>query len=152
MKRIAAEQDARQCARRQWLLPALSAIPAAFILSAVPRVLRAQSDGVKGGYAVSSAARAKQIQQLVSADLADKLRALADAGLGRAPHPRTVVHTQGLLPHEQDRDASLLSQEDWRQVISARGASATQAPGSITGRATASSWQPPALIWRGMPN
>jgi hypothetical protein len=117
MKRIAAEQDACQCARRQWLLRALSAIPAAFILSAVPRVLRAQSDGVKGGYALSSAARAKQIQQLVSPDLADKLRTLADAGPGRAPHPRTVVHTQGLLPHEQDRDASLLSQEDWRQTL-----------------------------------
>jgi hypothetical protein len=111
------EQATCQRTRRQWLLQALYAIPGMLMLSAVPRVLRAQSDGAKRGYVLSSAARAKQIRQLVSPVLADKLRSLADPGLGREPHLREVVHTQGLLPHEQDRDASLLSQEDWRQTL-----------------------------------
>jgi hypothetical protein len=73
------------------------------MLSALSRTVRAQSDRAKGEFVLSSAARAKQIRQLVSADLAGKLLASADAGLGREPHPRAVVHTQGLLPHEQDR-------------------------------------------------
>jgi hypothetical protein len=72
---------------------------------------------MEGEYVLSFAARAKQIRQLISSDLADKLLSLADAGLGRERHPRAVVHTQGLLPHEQERDASLLSQEDWRQTL-----------------------------------
>jgi hypothetical protein len=92
-------------------------MPAMLMLSAVPRTLRAQSGGTKRGYVLSDAARAKQIRQLVSPDLAAKLCSLADAGLGREPHLRKVVHTQGLLPHERDRDASLLSQEDWRQTL-----------------------------------
>jgi hypothetical protein len=98
------------------LVRALSAIPAMLMLSALPRTVRAQSDDAKGGYVLSSAARAKQIRQLVSSDLAGKLLSPADAGLGREAHPR-AIHTQGLLPHEQDRDARLLSQEDWRQSL-----------------------------------
>jgi hypothetical protein len=86
------------------------------MLSALPRTVRAQSDDAKGGYVLSSAARVKQIRQLVSSDLAGKLLSPADAGLGREAHPR-AIHTQGLLTHEQDRDARLLSQEDWRQSL-----------------------------------
>jgi hypothetical protein len=117
MMRFAIEKSAWSVARRQWLAQVLCAIPAVAILSAWPRPVRAQGESAKGGYVLSSAARAKRIRQLVSSDLADKLLASADAGLGRELHPRAVVHTQGLLPHEQDRDASLLSQEDWRQTL-----------------------------------
>ena len=117
MKRFAREQVGWPSTRRRWLVRALSAMPAMLMVSASPRTVRAQSNGAKGGFVLSSAARAKQIRQLVSSNLADKLLASADAGLGRDPHPHAVVHTQGLLPHEQDRDASLLSQEDWRQTL-----------------------------------
>ena len=113
----ARERDAQSPDRRRWLVRALAAIPAMLLLSAFPRAVRAQSDQEKGQYVLSSEARARQIRQLVSSDLANKLRSLADGGLGRELHPRAVVHTQGLLPHEQDRDASLLSQEDWRQTL-----------------------------------
>jgi hypothetical protein len=87
------------------------------MMAALPRAVRAQDDGVKGGFVLSSATRAMQIRQRVSSDLANQLRSAADAGLARELHPRAVVHTQGLLPHEQDRDASVLSQEDWRQTL-----------------------------------
>ena len=116
MNRFAVEEGTRS-SRRWWLVRAFAAIPAMLMLSALPRTVRAQSEVMKGKYVLSSAARAKQIAQLVSSDLADKLLSLADAGLGREAHPRAVVHTQGLLPHEQDRDASVLSQEDWRQTL-----------------------------------
>jgi hypothetical protein len=113
----ARERDAESPDRRRWLVRALAAMPAMLLLSPFPRAVRAQSDQEKGQYVLSSEGRARQIRQLVSSDLADKLRSLADGGLGRELHPRAVVHTQGLLPHEQDRDASLLSPEDWRQTL-----------------------------------
>jgi hypothetical protein len=113
----ARERDAESPDRRRWLVRALAAMPAMLLLSPFPRAVRAQSDQEKGQYVLSSEGRARQIRQLVSSDLADKLRSLADGGLGRELHPRAVIHTQGLLPHEQDRDASLLSQEDWRQTL-----------------------------------
>jgi hypothetical protein len=112
-----AGQPGKSPSRRQWLLRVLAAIPSILMLPALPRVVCAQSDVKNGVYVLSSTARAIQIRQRVSSNLADKLRSLADAGLGREAHPRAVVHTQGLLPHEQDRDASLLSQEDWRQTL-----------------------------------
>ena len=117
MKRIAGQQGIFRSSRRQWLLRAVAAIPGTLMLTGLPRLVHAQSDSPSGVYVLSSSARAKQIRQRVSSDLADKLRSLADAGLGREAHFRAVVHTQGLLPHEQDRDASLLSQEDWRQTL-----------------------------------
>jgi hypothetical protein len=87
------------------------------MMSALPRVARAQNDVVYDAFVLSSVARQTTIRRCVSADLADELRSLADADLTREPHPRAVVHTQGLLPHEQDRDASVLAQEDWRQTL-----------------------------------
>jgi hypothetical protein len=117
MKRSAGQQGIVPSSRRHWLLCAVAAIPAMVMLPALPRLVHAQSDSSNGMYVLSSAARAKQIRQRVSSSLADKLRVLADGGLEREPHPRAVVHTQGLLPHEQDRNAGLLSQEDWRQTL-----------------------------------
>jgi hypothetical protein len=66
MKRFAGEKGTWRVTRRRWVVQALSAIPAMSMLSASPRAVRAQSDGVKGEYVLSSAARAKRIQQLVS--------------------------------------------------------------------------------------
>jgi hypothetical protein len=104
-------------ARRRQLLGGVAMIPAMLMMAALPRAVRAHGDGVKGRFVLSSATRATQIRQRVSSDLARKLQSAADAGLARELHPRAVVHTQGLLPHEQDRDASVLSQEDWRQTL-----------------------------------
>jgi hypothetical protein len=119
MKRFANEQAAAAMPslRRRRFVGGMAAIPAMLTMSALPRLARAQSVDANDLYVLSSPARAKQIRQRVSPELADTVRALADAGLARELHPRAVVHTQGLLPHEQDRDASVLAQEDWRQTL-----------------------------------
>ncbi|SDG23296.1 Alginate lyase [Paraburkholderia phenazinium] len=91
-----------------------------WLMSAMPRGVRAQESSAaraSGTFVLSSAQRAVQIRQHVTPALVAQIRSLADAGLGRESHPRAVVHTQGLLPHEQDRDASVLAQEDWRQTL-----------------------------------
>ncbi|QOT82120.1 alginate lyase family protein [Cupriavidus basilensis] len=51
------------------------------------------------------------------ADVARQLAADAEAQLTRGMNVRALVHTQGLLPHEGERDASLLAQKDWRQTL-----------------------------------
>jgi hypothetical protein len=101
---------------RRRVLGTLAALSVLGTLAPLKR-LRAQEGGARAAYVLSSSSRAAQIRQRVPADLAATLRAQADAGLARSPHPRAVVHTQGLLPHEQDRDASLEAQEDWRQTL-----------------------------------
>ncbi|QBR03383.1 alginate lyase family protein [Paraburkholderia pallida] len=78
---------------------------------------RARAQSAQATFVLSSPARAAQIRRRVPAPLAAALRAQADASMARVPHPRAVVHTQGLLPHEQDRDASVQAQEDWRQTL-----------------------------------
>lgn len=103
--------------RRRRFVGRMAAIPAMLTLSALPHLARARSTDANGGYVLSSTARVRQIRQRVAPELADAIRALADAGLTRESHPRALVHTQGLLPHEQDRDASVLAQEDWRQAL-----------------------------------
>ncbi len=40
----------------------------------------------------------------------------AGTSLGRASHVMPVVHTQGLLPHQGNRDESVLAQGDWRET------------------------------------
>lgn len=117
MKRFADENRAAPSAHRRRLLASVAALPAMLIMSALPRTAQAQGEVVKSGFALSSPARAMQIRQRVPADMADRLLASADAGLARELHVRPVVHTQGLLPHEGDRDVSQLSQEDWRQTL-----------------------------------
>jgi hypothetical protein len=119
MKRWMREPRAVSPARRLQLLGGIAVIPAMLLMSALPRVVRAQAphDSAAGTFSLSSAARAAQIRQRVTPQLVDQMRSLADAGLAREPHPRAIVHTQGLLPHEQERDASLLAQEDWRQAL-----------------------------------
>jgi len=105
---------------RRRLLGAAAALPAMWLMSALPGGVRAQESNTAqagGTFALSSAQRAAQIRQRVTPELAGQIRSLADAGLAREPHPRAVVHTQGLLPHEQERDASVLAQEDWRQTL-----------------------------------
>jgi Alginate lyase len=102
MKRSAVEPGSGSWTRRRWLFGAVAAMPAVSTLSAFPRMACAQqSDAFRGPYVLSSAQRGAQIRQRVSLGLADKMRSLADAGLGREPHPRAVVHTQ----------------EDWRQTL-----------------------------------
>lgn len=110
-------------ARRRRLMGGAAAIPALLLMAALPRTARAQAQRSEAAntartFALSSPARAAQIRQSVTPALADQLKSLADAGLAREPHVRAVVHTQGLLPHEQERDASVLAQEDWRQTLS----------------------------------
>jgi hypothetical protein len=70
-----------------------------------------------GTFVLLSAKRAAQIRERVSPELAATLVSGAQANLARTPHPRAVVHTQGLLPHEQDRDASLVAREDWHDAL-----------------------------------
>jgi hypothetical protein len=97
----------------------LGALAASCALAAFvrPAAVRAQGKREDATYVLSSPERVEQIRRRVPASLAAALRTQADAGLARLPHPRAVVHTQGLLPHEQDRDASVQSQEDWRQTL-----------------------------------
>lgn len=101
---------------RRRVLQALAAISA---LGALAPLRRAHAQGAHEGatYVLSTSGRAAQIRRRAPADVVAALRAQADAGLAREPHPRAVVHTQGLLPHEQDRDASVQAQEDWRQTL-----------------------------------
>ncbi|MBV8627349.1 MAG: alginate lyase family protein [Paraburkholderia sp.] len=117
MNRPAFEPGSTPNVRRRQLLGAAAAVPTLLLMSMLPRAAPAQAEDVRGLFVLSSAERAAQIRERVSAGLADPIRALADAGLAREPHPRAVVHTQGLLPKEQDHDASQLSQEDWRQTL-----------------------------------
>ncbi|WP_322013409.1 alginate lyase family protein [Paraburkholderia sp. J12] len=107
---------ARSAVPRRRFLGALAAscALAAFVR---PSPTRAQDEREDTTYVLSSPERREQIRRRVSAPLVAALREQADAGLARLPHPRAVVHTQGLLPHEQDRDASVQSQEDWRQTL-----------------------------------
>ncbi|NPT57193.1 alginate lyase family protein [Paraburkholderia elongata] len=119
-------------ARRRRLMGGVATIPALLLMAALPRAARAQAQSgeaisMAGTFALSSPARAAQIRQSVAPALANQLKSLADEGLAREPHVQAVVHIQGLLPHEQNRDASVLAQEDWRQTL-------TQAlAGCITG-------------------
>ena len=68
-------------------------------------------------YALFSTQRAEALAGNVPPAVAAQLISLAQAGLTRALHVREVVHTQGLLPHEGDRDASVLAQQDWQQTL-----------------------------------
>jgi hypothetical protein len=100
----------------------VATIPAMWLMAALPRAGRAQSPSGAATdpaytFALSSPARAAQIRQRTTPALAGQLKSQADAGLARELHVRALVHTQGLLPHEQDRDASVLAQEDWRQTL-----------------------------------
>ncbi|SMG55466.1 alginate lyase family protein [Paraburkholderia susongensis] len=117
-------------ASRRRLFGALAAWPAFCALSAAGALAplnRAYAQSAGAGsqadsrhsatFVLSSAERAAQIRERVPADLAAALRSKAQATLSRAPRPRAVVHTQGLLPHEQDHDASLLAREDWHDTL-----------------------------------
>jgi len=68
-------------------------------------------------YALISPQRAEALAGTEPPGVAAQLISQAHAGLARELHVREVVHTQGLLPHEGDRDASLLSQQDWQQTL-----------------------------------
>jgi hypothetical protein len=131
---------------RRRLIGSAAALSLALLAAARPRALRAQEPGGDGQrlFALSSSARAVQIRQSVTPALAGQLSALADAGLTREPHPRDVVHTQGLLPHEQDRDASVQAQEDWRQALTQALASCVTGKPAYAAKAVAylDAWVP----------
>lgn len=116
------EAAGRVSAGRRRLMGGIATIPLVLLMAALPRAGRAQAqsgeaNSAAGSFVLSSQARAAQIRQSVTPALANQLKSLADAGLARELHVRAVVHTQGLLPHEQARDASVLAQEDWRQAL-----------------------------------
>ena len=122
--------NSQPSAARRRLLGALAALPAFSAWGVIgtfapfkrayaqgaPTTPQAGSHGA-GTFVLSSAQRAAQIRERVSPELAATLVGKAQANLARTPHPRAVVHTQGLLPHEQDRDASVLAREDWHDTL-----------------------------------
>ncbi|KWR74322.1 hypothetical protein RN01_30645 [Cupriavidus sp. SHE] len=99
--------------RRRRMLRGIAAAPALMLVGM--RASEAASSAAT--FALTPLERAVSLASRVPADVARQLLADADAHLARGPNVRAVVHTQGLLPHEGDRDASLLSQEDWRQTL-----------------------------------
>ncbi|MFJ2992867.1 alginate lyase family protein [Pandoraea sp. NPDC087047] len=81
------------------------------------------------GTGVAAAQTADASFALISETQADALRARvpekvaasvvrkARESLGRASHVMPVVHTQGMLPHQGNRDDSVLAQGDWRDTV-----------------------------------
>lgn len=68
-------------------------------------------------YALTSLQRAEALAASVPPAVAAQLISQAHTSLARPLHVRDIVHTQGLLPHEGDRDASVLAQQDWQQTL-----------------------------------
>jgi len=99
--------------QRRRLLRGLAAAPALVL----PRTGLSASIDPDATFVLTPAGRAASLASHVPADVARQLIAEADTQLARGMNVRAVVHTQGLLPHEGDRDASLLAQEDWRQTL-----------------------------------
>lgn len=106
-------------APRRRTLRALVALPALAALGGLMRsgIARAEGDGEAVTYVLSSAARVAQLRERMPADLVGMLRAQAQADLTRTPLPRAIVHTQGLLPREQDHDASIEARKDWHATL-----------------------------------
>lgn len=117
--------DALCLERRRRLLRGAVAAPLALIGGAFGETWAAgmamgqpgQPGNTARGYALIAPPRALELAALVPSGVASQLIAEADAGLARGMHARPVVHTQGLLPHEGERDASVQAQEDWRQTL-----------------------------------
>jgi hypothetical protein len=117
-----AEAEMTNSPGRRLLLRSAFAVPLTVAASAyrgawADALAKRPSATKTAGYALTSPQRAQTLAASLPADVASQLTVLADGGLGRDLHVRAVVHTQGLLPHEDDHDASVQAQQDWRQTL-----------------------------------
>ncbi|WP_172961451.1 alginate lyase family protein [Pandoraea apista] len=71
----------------------------------------------EASFALTSDMQADALRASVPEKVAASLVRKARESLSRASHVMPVVHTQGLLPHQGNRDESVLAQEDWRDTI-----------------------------------
>lgn len=67
-------------------------------------------------FALTSPERARQLAQLVPADVAALTVEAARLTLGREARPIPLVRTAGLLPGEGLRTVSIWAQDDWREI------------------------------------
>jgi hypothetical protein len=68
-------------------------------------------------YAVFSPQAIAQMRGMAGGPVAQKIIARADAALVATPDPMPIIHEQGMLPHEGNRDASIMAEQDWFKML-----------------------------------